>query len=242
MSEGRTEEERRKLLLQIGSAIAFLVVIGVVVAIAINATSTDGGDVDIEGAAEINRELAGVPQSGLVMGDPRAKVLLVEYGDLKCPACAAYADQVIPDLVASDVREGTARLEFRNFTIIDDQSEDAGAAAIAAGEQGRGWNFVEIFYANQGFETEPYADDEFLKAVAEAAGVRDIERWNRARRSAATRDQVTASTEEAEQVGFQGTPSFAVEGPKTGGLEPVEALESPLEELQAAIQRAAGAR
>ena len=47
------------------------------------------------------------------------------------------------------VRAGAARIEFRNFTIIDEQSESAAAALLAAGEQRRGWNFLEIFYRNQ---------------------------------------------------------------------------------------------
>jgi protein-disulfide isomerase len=223
--------------MQFAAGAVFLTIVAVVVAIAISATSTDGGDAEIEGAGSINRELAGIPQSGLLLGDPRANSLVVEYGDLKCPACATYAAEVIPDLIAAEVRNGRARIEFRNFTIIDEQSEEAGAAAIAAGEQGRGWNFVEVFYANQGFESEPYADDEFLAAVARAAGVEDIGRWNRDRRSAAALAEVEATTREARQVGFQGTPSFAVRGPATGGLEPVEALEDPLGELEEAVAR-----
>ena len=55
-------------------------------------------------------------------------------------------------MIEAKVRSGEAKIEFRNFTIIDEQSGPAGAAAIAAGEQGRGWNFVELFYRNQGTE------------------------------------------------------------------------------------------
>jgi protein-disulfide isomerase len=230
-------EERRRRLLQLASAAVFVAIAAVVVAIAIEASSTEGGDVELERVAEVNRELAGIPQAGMSLGQPDAPALLVEYGDLKCPACAAYAMEVIPDVVDAQVRSGRARIDFRNFTIIDEQSETAGAAALAAGEQGRGWNFIEIFYANQGFESEPYADGEFLTAVARAAGVADLARWNRDRRSARLLSEVEATTAEAEQVGFTGTPSFAVGGPATDGLEPVEAISDPVGELEAAIER-----
>ncbi len=236
MTEGAEGGERRQRLLKLASAAVFLAVAVVVVAIVIEASRTSGGDADLEGAAEVNRELAGIPQDGMVLGSPKAEVLLVEYGDLKCPVCAVYAKEYMPEVIDSKVRNGTARIEFRNFTVIDEQSEEAGAAAIAAGEQGRGWNFIEVFYGNQGFESEAYADDEFLTAVARAAGVADIPRWNRDRHSARIRREVTASSEEARQVGFGGTPSFAVKGPG-GGLEPVEAVESPVEDLEAAIDR-----
>jgi protein-disulfide isomerase len=236
---GAVAPERRRKLLQLASAAVFLAIVGVAVLIVVNGSQSSGGDAgNLEDVAAINRELAGIPQHVMVLGDPNAKVLLVEYGDLKCPVCATYSEQVLPELIDSKVRTGTAAIEFRNFTIIDEQSGPAGAAALAAGQQGRGWNFLEIFYRNQGFESDPYANDEFLTAVARAAGVSDIRRWNRDRRSAAVRDRVSATTHEAEQVGFTGTPSFAVAGPATGGLEPVEAISSPVGELEAAIDSA----
>ena len=124
------------------------------------------------------------------------------------------------------MRTGKATITFKSFTIIDEQSGPAGAAAIAAGEQGRGWNFIELFYRNQGLETDAYVTDEFLTAVARGAGVKDIGRWNRERRSQRVISEVEKSTAEAESLGFSGTPSFAVEGPATQGLEPIDFPES----------------
>jgi len=231
--------DRRQNLLKLASAAVFVAVLVVAVLIVVSASDSGGGDADdIKGAAQVEKQLSGIPQSGMVLGEPGAKVKLVEFGDLKCPVCASYAEEVIPEVIASQVRTGKARLEFRSYTIIDDQSGPAGAAAIAAGEQGRGWNFVETFYRNQGNEAAAYADDEFLTAVAEAAGVKDISRWNQVRKSAAATKAVDASSAEAERLGFTGTPSFAVEGPATKGLEAFEAYESPVDQLAAAIQGA----
>jgi len=231
------EGERRRKLLQLASAAVFLTIAAVAVLIVVNASKTEGGDPsDLQGAAQINRALAGLPQSEMSLGSPKAPATLVEFGDLKCPACASFSEQVIPDVIDSKVGGGTARIEFRNFTIIDDQSGPAGAAALAAGEQGRGWNFLEIFYRNQGAETAPYADDKFLTAVARAAGVADIARWNRERMGARLGGEVEASSAEARELGFTGTPSFAVEG-SNGGLEPLGVVGSA-EELESAIDEA----
>ena len=230
-------DERRRKLLQLASAAVFLAIAGVVVLIVVNANKSSGGDAsNLQGVGEVNRALAGIPQNGLLLGDPKAPVTLVEFGDLKCPVCASFSKEIIPVVIDSKVRSGAARIEFRNFTIIDEQSGPAGAAALAAGEQGRGWNFLEIFYRNQGVETAPYADDEFLTAVARAAGVEDIARWNRERRSARLGGEVEATTEEAPQLGFTGTPSFAVEGP-SGRLEPLGTPGSA-GELESAIDSA----
>src|SRR5262249_13804728 len=106
------------------------------------------------------------------------------------------------------------------------QSTPAGAAAIAAGKQGRAWSFIELFYRNQGEENSGYVTDEFLTAIAKAAGVSDIARWNKDRKDRSTIEEVEATSAGAQQLGFTGTPSFAVEGPGTNGIEALGVSES----------------
>jgi protein-disulfide isomerase len=227
-------EERRKNLLKLASAAVFLAVIAVAVIIVIAAGGSGGGDAgDISGVGAVEETLQGIPQHGMTLGDPSAKVTLVEFGDLKCPVCKAFSEEVVPPVIESQVRAGEAKIEFRNFTIIDEQSTPAGAAALAAGEQGRGWNYVELFYRNQGNETQPYVTDEFMTAIAKKAGVPDIARWNRERKSRQLVADVKRTTAEAGRLGFEGTPSFAVEGPAVSGLKPLGFPESAgeLEEM-----------
>jgi len=231
-------QDRRRRLLQIASAAFFLAIVGVAVLIVVNGSRSSGGDAkSLEGAGEVNRQVAGIPQSGLTLGDPKAKATLVEFGDLQCPVCKAFSEQIVPEVVDSKVRTGVARIEFRNYAIIGEESVPAGAAAIAAGRQGRGWNFVELFYRNQGTERSGYVTDEFLTAIAKKAGVGDIARWNRERESKRILAQVDRTSEEARELGFTGTPSFAVEGPGSGGLQPIGTPGSA-EGLEAAIDSA----
>lgn len=238
MSDGKVDVERRELLIKLGSAAVFLAIVGVAVLIVVTASDSEGGDAgNIEGAAEVRRELAGIPQQGLVLGRPSAEVTLIEFGDLQCPVCKGYAEEILPPLIESKVRGGESKLEFRNFTIIGEESVDAGAAVIAAGEQGRGWDFVELFYRNQGIEATGYVTDEFLTELARGARVADIDRWNQARRSDRVIQQVMAQTAEAEELGLSGTPSFLVEGPLVDGLESLGTPGSA-EALEAAIERA----
>jgi protein-disulfide isomerase len=233
-SAGR-QEERRKRLLQIGSAAAFLAVVVVAVLIVVNQSESDGGDTSLESVATVRSELQGIPQSGLTLGDPTAKVTLTEFGDLQCPVCKGFAEEVIPAVIDSKVRSGEAKIEFRNFTIISEESVPAAAAAIAAGKQRRGWNFVELFYRNQGIEASGYVTDEFLTEIAKGAGVPDIGRWNRDRQSDAVLRQVQSETDEAESLGLNGTPSFVLTGPNAQGKEVLgtpgsaEALEEAIE-------------
>jgi protein-disulfide isomerase len=213
------QEERRRRLLQIGSAAVFLAIVVVAVLIVVSSNETSGGDTKLEDVGLVAGQLKGIPQNGLVLGELSAKVTLYEFGDLKCPVCKGFSEEIVPDVIDSKVRDGEAKIEFKNFTIIDEESTPAGAAAIAAGAQGRGWSFIELFYRNQGLETASYVTDAFLTEVAKGAGVPDIARWNKDRKSPKTVAEVESTTQEAEKLGFTGTPSFAVEGPGSNGLE-----------------------
>ena len=120
---------------------------------------------------------------------------------------------------------------------MTDSPTEIPKGSYAAGDQGRGWSYLELFYRNQGEENSGYADDEFLTAVAKAAGVKDIAQWDEDRKSAKTTDQVEKTTELAQTYGFSGTPSFAIEGPSTDGVELLGNLSTP-EEFEAAIDEA----
>lgn len=230
-------EERRRRLLQLGSAAVFLAIVVVAVLIVVSANETDGGDTQLEGVAEVKRELRGIPQNGLVLGDPAAEVTLYEYGDLQCPICKGFSEGIVPEVIDSRVRGGEAKIDFHNFTIINEESIPAAAAAIAAGRQDRGWSFVELFYRNQGLEASGYVTGEFLTGIARGAGVADISRWDRDRKSAAILAQVKRETAEAQSLGMTGTPSFAVSGPATQGKE-VLGTPGDAGTLEAAIEAA----
>lgn len=229
-------QDRRTKLLQLAAGTAFLAIVVVVSLIVVNASSGgDGGDTNLEGASEVSQSLRGVPQEGLVLGDPDAPVELIEFGDLQCPVCAGYAEEILPPIIENQVKKGQVTIEFRNFTIIGPQSTPAGAAALAAGAQGRGWNFVELFYRNQGGENSGYADDAFLEAVAKGAGIKDLVRWNQDR--AQFTAEVEETSAEAQKLGLSGTPSFAIKGPNTDGLE-ILGTPGSTSALEEAIEKA----
>ncbi len=228
--------DRRTQLLQLAAGAAFLAVAVVLVLIVVNGTSGgDGGDTKLEGVSEVNQRLAGIPQQGLFLGDPEAPVEVAEFADLQCPYCKAFTEEVLPPIIENQVKKGQVRISFRNFKIIGEQSLPAGAAALAAGAQERGWNFVELFYRNQGGEDSGYADDAFLEAIAKGAEIKNLKQWNAER--AEFTAEVEETTAEAQQLGFTGTPSLAIQGPNTDGLEPID-TPSSTEDLETAIEGA----
>jgi protein-disulfide isomerase len=57
------------------------------------------------------------PAGGFMMGNPDAKVKLVEYGSLACPHCRHFEETGYKPLVQQYVRSGAVSYEFRNLLI-----------------------------------------------------------------------------------------------------------------------------
>ena len=222
---------------QIASGVAFLAVCVIAVLIVISQTGGgSGGDTHLEDVGVIEQELHGIPQHGTVLGDPGARVHVIEYADLQCPVCGQFSAQVAPDLISRVVRKGTASYEIRQWTVVGSpprtQSTLAAKAALAASEQGRYWNYVDLFYRNQGAEDSGYVTDPFLTAIAKRAGVPNLAKWKRDRGSAKWDAALARTAAEAGSLGLTGTPSFVVQGP--GGRQ---ILAAPtLQDIQGAIQ------
>jgi protein-disulfide isomerase len=227
-------KERRRRLVQYGSGAAFLAVCAVVVLIIVNQSGGGSAGSGTKDAAAVEQQLKGIQQHGTVLGDPKAKVTVVEFGDLQCPVCEEFSTQVAPGLISDVVRKGTADYEFRQFTIIGPDSVTAAKAALAAGEQGRYWNFIELFYRNQGTENSGYVTDSFLENVAKGAGVPDIAKWNQDRESPKWDKELAKVRSDASSIGFSATPSILVEGP--GGTKPVGSGVIPPSQIESAIK------
>ena len=155
--------------------------------------------------------LAGIPQQGAVLGDPKAPVTLVEYADFQCPYCAQWSHGAFPTLVERYVRPGKVRIVFRGLAFLGPDSDRALRTAVAAGRENRLWNVVEGLYHRQGHENSGWVTESLLEEVAgpNALGRRD-QGWVEA--------QMAASSRAAKSAGIPGTPAFQV-GPTGGKLE-----------------------
>jgi protein-disulfide isomerase len=214
--------DRRTRLLQLAAGGVFLAIIVVVVVIIVagSGSSDSGGDPSkVAHTAEVEKMLSGIPDNANALGKASAPTTLIMYGDLQCPICKEYIEEVLPPIIAKNVKGGETRMLYRDFIIIGPESIPAGEAALAAGAQGKGWTFIQLFYRNQGEENSGYVTESFIESIGKAAGIPDIAKWNKERKSGKYKKTVESTTSQADKLGFTGTPSFAVEGPHSNGLE-----------------------
>jgi len=166
--------------------------------------------VAIDGAAGVNKLLAGIPQNGAILGKPKAPVTLVEYADLQCPYCARVAVGDFPALVREYVRTGKVRVVFDGLSFVGPDSVTALETAFAAGKQHRLWNVVQLLYANQGAENSGWVTDDLLRGVGRAVPGLDVDSMLAARSDAGVASARDAAQRSAATAGVNGTPSFAV--------------------------------
>jgi len=111
-------------------------------------------------------DLSGIPQRGTVLGDPAAKVTLIEFADQQCPGCRYYTLNVFPSIVRGYVRPGKVKIDYRGFPFIGPDSVRGLRFLLAAAEQNRLWQLQEALYRYQGKENSGWITDDLVRQLA----------------------------------------------------------------------------
>jgi protein-disulfide isomerase len=232
--QARLEHSRRQRRLRIlgGTLLGAIAVVAVLIAI-----SLGGGNKPVPKpnspaaarvAASVSSLLSGIPQAGNRIGSPTSRVTVTEFGDLECPGCQAFAVGGEKTLIANDVRAGKVKLVYRSLCTATCNSAGQQvfttqqAAALAAGNQSREWNYVMLFYNLQGAEGSGYVNDTYMDGLARLVPGLNYSQWLSERTSSNLASQVTQDQQSAASNGFSTTPTIVVSGPK-GATSPQSA-------------------
>ena len=150
------------------------------------------------------------PSTDHYQGDAKAKNTFLEYGDLECPACAAYSDMLkqVPTTFPDTV------FVFRYFplTQIHPNSVEGAMAVEAAGAQGKYWEMHDILFAKQA-DWESLSDplDQFA-TYAQQVGVSNIDQFKSDISNKKYLSVIQTDSDEALGLSLPGTPSFYFNG------------------------------
>jgi protein-disulfide isomerase len=132
----RLKHFRRRIALW---TIAAVFIAGAVFGIIMLVQTPAGDDIPVSVAARTENDW--------VKGNKESDVILIEYSDFQCPACASYHP-----LVKRLVQEfgNDVQFVYRHFPLGRfPHSRLAGQAAEAAGRQGKFWEMHDMIFANQ---------------------------------------------------------------------------------------------
>jgi protein-disulfide isomerase len=199
----------------LGAAVAVVVVAIVVSSGGGKAKPAAASAAGLKDTAAVNRLLDGIPQSGITLGRPDAPVTIAEFVDPQCPFCRDFAVNELPQVVQRDVRSGKAKIELRMLTFIGPDSLKAGRAFIAAGQQGKLFNALDVMYHNQGEEKSGYVTDAYLRSVLAAVPGLDVAKALDGAGAASVTQELGAAGTAASRYAVDSTPTVLVG--KTGG-------------------------
>jgi len=179
------------------------------------------------------------PEGGFRMGNPKAKVAIVEYASLTCPHCRHFDQTAMKPLLSQYVRTGKASYEFRSFVL---NGIDL-AATLLARCNGPAHFFptAEQLYATQSEwidritklpkeeqdKLNALPDNELMLAIAKAGGILPIAAAHGipgARAQACLKDEAAPAKllnmkKSATDLGVQGTPTIFVNGKQVAAYD-----------------------
>jgi protein-disulfide isomerase len=191
-------------------------------------TATSGGAPASPAASSVAAATQ-VRPGDMVMGNPDAKVTIVEYASLTCPHCAAFHATSLPALKENYIDKGTVKLVFRDFP-LDGLALRAAMLPHCAGPM-RYFGLLGTLFARQTQWRDVQDPLLALAAIARQAGMSE-EDFKACLADKAVEKTVLDSALEADKsLGVNATPTFFVNGTKySGGLttEQLKAIVDPL--------------
>lgn len=152
------------------------------------------------------------------LGDAAAPISLIEFSDFECPHCR-MAEPIIKQVLKEFKN---VKLIFMNFPLgMHTNAPTFAAAALAAGKQGKFWQFHDKLFENQGSVRQA---DLILYAQELGLDVRRFQADIEAMRSRVARERSVG-----EKLDLGGTPTFYVNCRKVEGSLSLDNLRSYIE-------------
>lgn len=161
-----------------------------------------------------------------VLGNPNAKVTMIEYSDFECPFCGRMFVETLPKLKENFIKSGKVKFVYRHFPLssIHQNAQKAAEASECAGEQGKFWEYHDVIFQRQ----SAMGLDNF-KLWAKELGL-NSDQFNSCLDNGKYADRVGVDYNEGLKLGVNGTPATFVNGKLISGAAPYADFEKVINE------------
>lgn len=173
-----------------------------------------------------------VDTADMTLGDPNAKVKMVEYASLTCSHCGTFNNDVFPAFKAKYIDTGKVHYTFKEFLTPPNEVAAAGFLTARCAGKDKYFNVTDaIFHAQQEMFTTGDMRGVLLR-VAQSAGLTEAQ-FNACITDEAALKALNERVDKAIKVDkINSTPTFVINGKK------VKEGEISLAELDAAVAEA----
>ena len=157
----------------------------------------------------------------MVLGDPNAKVTIIEYASMSCPHCARFDTDVFPQVKADFIDTGKVKFVFREFPL--DQPAMYGALLAKCAGTTRFFAFVDLLFKQQQQWVQAPDVVGRLAQLGQLGGVTTAE-WQACLANRDLQNGIIQSRLDAEKAPYivQSTPTFFINMVKFEGEQPYE--------------------
>jgi len=231
-------ERKRDLFLPVSILVAAIMVGGAIVFATLYKGGVAGGSGNVVEATSTTANPAAAMTLGprdAILGDPNAKVTLVEYGDYQCPYCVQFFSQTQPEIVQNYVNTGKVRVVFRDFAFLGPESTAAAEAAQCAEDQNKLWAYHDALYgAKLADDTKGGVEDDGFYTTAEFTKIAQRVGLNIAMFTSCVNNNTDANIVAQEKgaaanAGVDSTPSFIINGTMITGAQPYSVFQQALD-------------
>jgi protein-disulfide isomerase len=172
-----------------------------------------------------------VTNVGYDRGDPRAAIVIVEFGDFACSACGLFARETLPALYREYIAAGTVRIKYINFLLgTFRNAQGAALAAECAADQDAFWSMHDVLYQRQREWTGALSPRAHFDGFARQLGL-DLTRFGRCMDDNRHGARILANTELARRLQIRATPTFFINGMRVQGAIPLESMRTIVQAL-----------
>ena len=169
-----------------------------------------------------------IPSDIPQLGDPNAKVTMVEFADFQCPYCGQWQQTVFQEIKSKYIDTGKVRFVFMDFAFLGAESIRAAEASRCAADQNKFWEYHDYLFTKQSGENQNAYADSNLKQFAQDVKLNTSE-FNTCFDSNTHSQKLQSDYDKAIEYGVQSTPTVFINGIKYEGVLPFTQYEAIIE-------------
>jgi len=144
-----------------------------------------------------------------MLGNPRAPLIVVEWGDYQCAYCHRFHEETKDSVFANFVNSGKIRFVFRDFPLNGPASVLAAEASYCAADQNKYWEYHDDLYKNWAGENTGWVTINNLKRFASNVGL-DVGTFDKCVQSDKYKQKVLDNYSFGQSIGVNATPTFLI--------------------------------
>ncbi|MGB9124274.1 MAG: thioredoxin domain-containing protein [Nitrosotalea sp.] len=170
-----------------------------------------------------------------LLGDPNAKITIVEFGDYQCTYCHMFHENTKDALLQQYVDTGKVNFVFRDFPLNGPDSVLAAEASYCADDQGKYWQYHDELYKNWAGEKTGWVNQNSLDRFATTVGL-DLDKFDKCMSDNKYEQKVLDNQKFGDKIGIDATPSFIIfstkDATKLVGAQPISVFQQVLDKFQ----------